>query len=186
VAAEAPVPAPLARVSGARGAPRRLRARDRRGRQRLTRPRVVFMGTSEFAVPSLHAVANACDVAAVVTQPDRPRGRGRATGASAVAAAAETMRLETLKPDRVNDPQWIERLRMFLPDLFAVVAYGAILGRELLGLPRLGAINLHGSMLPEYRGASPVQRALWDGRMATGVTTIWMDAGIDTGDVILQ
>jgi methionyl-tRNA formyltransferase len=144
------------------------------------------MGTPEFAVPSLRAVAQACSVAAVVTQPDRPRGRGRAAAPSAVASTAEALRLETLKPEHVNAPEWVERLRGFTPDLLAVVAYGAILGRALLALPRLGAINLHGSLLPEYRGASPVQRALWDGRVATGVTTIWMDEGVDTGDVILQ
>ena len=144
------------------------------------------MGTPEFAVPSLRVVARACEVAAVVTQPDRPRGRGRATGASAVALAAEELGLQIWKPERVNAPEWIQRLKALEPDLFAVVAYGAILKPELLALPRQGAINLHGSMLPEYRGASPVQRALWEGRPATGVTTIWMDAGIDTGDMIAQ
>lgn len=147
---------------------------------------MVFLGTSTFAVPALEAVAHACDVAAVVTQPDRPRGRGRQVGASPVAEKAASLDLETLKPEKPNAPEWIERLAAPAPDLFAVVAYGAILSPALLAVPRLGAINLHGSLLPDYRGASPVQRALWDGRAASGVTTLWMDEGIDTGDVILQ
>jgi methionyl-tRNA formyltransferase len=86
----------------------------------------------------------------------------------------------------VNEPEVLSALAALRPDLFAVVAFGAILTRELLGTPRLGSINLHGSLLPDYRGASPVQRALWEGRVATGVTTLWMDEGIDTGDVIDQ
>jgi len=144
------------------------------------------MGTPAFAVPALHAVARACDVAAVVTRPDRPRGRGQKPAASDVAVAAEAMDLSALKPERVNAPEWIERLAAHEPELFAVVAFGSILSPELLRVPRLGSINLHGSLLPDYRGASPVQRALWDGRGATGVTTLWMDEGIDTGDCILQ
>ncbi len=144
------------------------------------------MGTPEFAVPALRAVAKRCEVAVVVTQPDRPSGRGQRPAASAVAREAEALGLATLKPDDVNAPDWMDRLREVEPDLLAVVAYGAILGAPLLQLPRLGAINLHGSLLPDYRGASPVQRALWDGRLATGVTTIWMDEGIDTGDLIQQ
>lgn len=144
------------------------------------------MGTPAFAVPALLAVARVCDVAAVVTQPDRPRGRGRNTGESAVAQVATELGLEVLKPERINTPDWINLLEATKADLFAVVAYGAILKPALLALPRLGAINLHGSMLPDYRGASPVQRALWDGRASSGVTTIWMNEGIDTGDIIQQ
>lgn len=145
------------------------------------------MGTPEFAVPSLRAVAgNFCDLVGVVTQPDRPRGRGRATAESPVAEAARKLGFEALKPEKVNTPEWIERLKALEPELFAVVAYGAILKPALLAVPRLGAVNLHGSMLPDYRGASPVQRALWDGRATTGVTTIRMDAGIDTGAMLAQ
>jgi len=144
------------------------------------------MGTPEFAVPALRAVARACDVAAVVTQPDRPRGRGQHAAASAVAGEAESLGLTVLKPADVNAFESRARLRELAPDLLAVVAYGMILEPESLALGRLGAINLHGSLLPEYRGASPVQRALWDGRNSTGVTTLWMDEGIDTGDMILQ
>jgi methionyl-tRNA formyltransferase len=103
-----------------------------------------------------------------------------------VACEAGRLGLETLKPERVNTPEVVAQLSALKPDLLAVVAFGAILKPELLRLPRLGAINLHGSMLPDYRGAAPVQRALWDGRAASGVTTLWMDEGIDTGDLILQ
>jgi methionyl-tRNA formyltransferase len=144
------------------------------------------MGTPDFAVPALGAVARACDVAAVVTQPDRPRGRGLERGPSAVALEAARLGLSVLKPERVNTPELCGQLAALTPDLFAVVAFGAILGAELLRVPRLGAINLHGSLLPDYRGAAPVQRALWDGRAWSGVSTLWMDEGIDTGDVILQ
>jgi methionyl-tRNA formyltransferase len=144
------------------------------------------MGTPAFAVPALEAVARACEVVGVVTRPDRPRGRGRELGASAVNEAATELGLPLLKPERVNDPASVEALRALGADLFAVVAFGAILSRELLGVPRLGCINLHGSLLPDYRGAAPVQQALWDGRAATGVTTLWMDEGVDTGDLALQ
>ena len=144
------------------------------------------MGTPDFAVPALVAVARACDVVAVVTQPDRPRGRGLEHAGSAVALEAGHLGLEVMKPERVNTPELRAGLAGLEPDLFAVVAFGAILGADLLRVPKLGAINLHGSLLPDYRGASPVQRALWDGRGWSGVTTLWMDEGIDTGDVILQ
>ena len=144
------------------------------------------MGTPAFAVPALREVAQSCDVVSVVTQPDRPRGRGQKMTPSEVAVEAETLGLQVLKPEDVNRPPWRERLAALRPDLFAVVAFGAILSPEILGVPRLGSMNLHGSLLPEYRGASPVQRALWDGRSGTGVTTLWMDEGIDTGDCVLQ
>jgi methionyl-tRNA formyltransferase len=144
------------------------------------------MGTPEFAVPSLQAVAAACEVVAVVTRPDQPRGRGQVVTDAPVGRVAAELGLPLLKPAAPGDPSHCDALRERAPDLFAVVAYGAILDRELLGVPRLGSINLHGSLLPDYRGASPVQRALWDGRASTGVTTLWMDEGIDTGDLILQ
>lgn len=152
----------------------------------MSRPRVVFMGTPAFAVPALEAVARACDVALVVTRPDRPKGRGLETGESEVSAAARTLGLEVLKPADPNAPDVVARVRASAADAAAVVAFGAILSPELLAAPRLGGINLHGSLLPDYRGASPVQRALWDGRTLTGVTTLFMDEGVDTGDLILQ
>jgi methionyl-tRNA formyltransferase len=129
---------------------------------------VVFMGTPDFAVPSLRATAAACDVKAVVTQPDRPRGRGRALACSAVATVAEELSLPVMKPDDVNASESRQQLKEQNADLFAVVAFGAILAPGTLALPRLGSINLHGSLLPDYRGASPVQRALWDGRVGNG------------------
>jgi len=144
------------------------------------------MGTPVFAVPALREVSRQCEVAAVVTQPDRPRGRGQHVSPSAVASAAEELNLEVIKMDRVNTTEARERLSALAPDLFAVVAFGAILKPEALKIPRRGCINLHGSLLPAYRGASPVQRALWDGCEGTGVTTMWMDEGVDTGDMILQ
>jgi methionyl-tRNA formyltransferase len=143
------------------------------------------MGTPAFAVPALGAVAEACDVTRVVTQPDRPRGRGRAIAESEVAVAARELGLAVWKPEDMKAPDVAARLTDERPDLFAVVAFGAILTAALLAVPKRGAINLHGSLLPDYRGAAPVQRALWDGRETTGVSTLFMDEGIDTGDVIL-
>lgn len=144
------------------------------------------MGTPAFAVPALESVARACDVALVVTQPDRPKGRGLESAESEVAVAARALGLPVIKPADPNTPDVLDQVRAASPDVAAVVAFGAILSPALLAVPRLGGINLHGSLLPHYRGASPVQRALWDGRAVTGVTTIWMDEGIDTGDMILQ
>lgn len=144
------------------------------------------MGTPEFSVPALRAVASKCDVALVVTQPDRPRGRGLQAAASAVAVAAGELGLPVVKPADMKTSEVRERLAALGADLFAVVAFGAILTPEVLALPRAGCINLHGSLLPDYRGASPVQRALWDGLAETGVSTIFMDSGIDTGDIVLM
>lgn len=143
------------------------------------------MGSPEFSVPALHAVAERCDVVRVVTQPDRPAGRGRAVAESAVARAATALGLPVSRPPDMRDPAVRALLAADRADVFAVVAFGAILVPELLALPRAGCVNLHGSVLPDYRGASPVQRALWDGRTETGVCTIVMDEGVDTGDVLL-
>ena len=148
------------------------------------RPRVVFMGSPEFAVPALRAVAASCDVVRVMTQPDRPSGRGLEMRASAVATAALELGLAVSRPQSMKERPVIAELREAHADVFAVVAFGAILTPELLALPRAGCVNLHGSLLPDYRGAAPVQRALWDGRSETGVCTLFMDQGIDTGDVI--
>jgi methionyl-tRNA formyltransferase len=142
------------------------------------------MGTPEFAVPALRAVAATCDVVRVVTQPDRPRGRGQHTSESPVAVAAGELRLPLMRPANMRATEVCDELASLAADVFAVVAFGAILTPAVLALPRAGCVNLHGSLLPDYRGASPVQRALWDGRSETGVCTLFMDAGIDTGDVI--
>lgn len=144
------------------------------------------MGTPQFAVPALRAVAACCEVAAVVTPPDRPRGRGLVTEPAPVAATAEALGLPVLRRDDLDAESARREIAALGADFIVVVAFGAILGAPLLGTPRLGCVNLHASLLPEYRGASPVQRALWDGRGWTGVTTLWMDEGIDTGDLILQ
>lgn len=143
------------------------------------------MGTPEFSVPSLHAVADRCEVTLVVTQPDRPSGRGRAVHESAVSEAARGRGLPVVKPADMKAPEVRERLAAERADVFAVTAFGAILTPAVLALPRAGCVNLHGSVLPDYRGAAPVQRALWDGRGSTGVCTLFMDEGIDTGDVVL-
>jgi methionyl-tRNA formyltransferase len=142
------------------------------------------MGTPDFAVPSLRAVAEGCDVVRVVTQPDRPRGRGQVTSESPVALAAGELALPVMRPANMRAPEVRDELASLHADAFAVVAFGAILTPELLRVPRAGCINLHGSLLPDYRGAAPVQRALWDERASTGVCTLFMDEGIDTGDVI--
>jgi methionyl-tRNA formyltransferase len=142
------------------------------------------MGSPEFAVPALRAVAAIGDVVRVVTQPDRPSGRGLEVRESAVARAARELGLLVMRPQSLKDRMVIAELREANADVFAVVAFGAILTPEVLALPRAGCINLHGSLLPDYRGASPVQRALWDGIGETGVCTLFMDEGIDTGDVI--
>jgi len=142
------------------------------------------MGTPAFAVPALRALAAACDVTRVVTQPDRPRGRGQHTSESAVAAVAGELGLPLVRPADMRAAAVRDELAALHADVFAVVAFGAILTPALLALPRAGCVNLHGSLLPDYRGAAPVQRALWDGRNETGVCTLFMDEGIDTGDVI--
>jgi len=142
------------------------------------------MGTPEFAVPALRAVAAACDVVRVVdaagsaTRP-RPALERVAGGDGRERAGLPVMRPADMKAPGVRD-----ELAALNADVFAVVAFGAILTPDVLALPRAGSVNLHGSLLPDYRGASPVQRALWDGRAETGVCTLFMDEGIDTGDVI--
>ena len=143
------------------------------------------MGTPDFSVPSLRAVHRSCQVTLVVTQPDRPRGRGRQMAQSEVAAVATELGLPVLKAADMKTDEVYDTLAAQQADAFAVVAFGAILTPRVLALPRLGCLNLHGSLLPDFRGASPVQRALWDGRTESGVCTIFMDEGIDTGDIVL-
>ena len=150
--------------------------------------RVVFFGTPEFAVPSLEALlGEGFDVVAAVTQPDKPQGRSRSTAVPPpvkTAAAAEDV--PVLQPERPSDPAFIERLRALAPDVGVVVAYGHILRRDLLALPRLGMINLHPSLLPELRGAAPVEWAILNGLQRTGVTIMRMDEGLDSGPILLQ
>ena len=147
--------------------------------------RVVFFGTPEFAVPALSAIAPHAEVLMVVAQPDRPKGRGRALAMPPVKEAALALGLPCMQVESPNAPGVVAALKALAPDLWIVIAYGAILSRALLDVPARGAINVHGSLLPAYRGASPVQAAIADGCATTGVCTMWMDEGLDTGDVIL-
>jgi methionyl-tRNA formyltransferase len=148
--------------------------------------RVVFFGTADFAVPCLEALIEAGhDVLAVVTQPDKPRGRGRQLASSPVKEAALERGLPVLQPKRVRSETFIEKVRQMAPDVLALAAFGQIVPQALLDVPPLGPINVHGSLLPGYRGAAPIQRAIMAGESETGVTTMWMDATLDTGDMLL-
>ncbi len=147
--------------------------------------RSLFFGTSAFAVPSLRTVAAATDVVGVVTQPDRPAGRGQKLTPTPVKAAALELGLRVFEPLRLK-PFAAEIAAEGPFDLFALASYGKILPQALLDLPRLGALNVHPSLLPRYRGATPIQSALRNGEHETGVSIMLMDAGMDTGDLVLQ
>ncbi|MFC2728236.1 MAG: methionyl-tRNA formyltransferase [Centipeda sp. (in: firmicutes)] len=150
--------------------------------------RVVFMGTPDFAVPTLAAIAARSDLAevvAVVTQPDRPRGRGKKLSPSPVKAWAVTHDIPVLQPVRARDAAFVAQLRELKPDVAVVVAFGQILSQEVLDVPVHGCINVHASLLPKYRGAAPIQHAIMAGEQVTGITTMQMDAGLDTGDMLL-
>lgn len=144
--------------------------------------RIVFFGTAPFAIPSLEAVASVTSL--VIAQPDRPTGRGLKTVMTPVKARALELGLPVETPERCRRPEVIERLKELDADLFVVAAYGQILPQALLDVPRHGCINIHGSLLPAYRGAAPVQHAIWNGDAFSGVTLMRMDAGMDTGDFI--
>ena len=150
--------------------------------------RVVFMGTPDFAVPTLAAIAARSDLAevvAVVTQPDRPRGRGKKLSPSPVKAWAVTHDIPVLQPVRARDAAFVTAFRDLKPDVAVVVAFGQILSQEVLDIPVHGCINVHASLLPKYRGAAPIQHAIMAGESVTGITTMQMDAGLDTGDMLL-
>ena len=150
--------------------------------------RIVFMGTPDFAKESLEALYNANhEIAAVVTNPDRPKGRGMKMIATPVKEFAESKNLQVFQPERIrNNEEIINKIKELVPDVICVVAYGKILPEEILEIPRLGCINVHGSLLPKYRGAAPIQWAVLNGDKTTGITTMYMDKGMDTGDMILQ
>src|SRR5580693_1799272 len=150
--------------------------------------KLVFCGTPEFAVPSLEAVlAAGHEVALVLTQPDHPAGRKMELQAPAVKQAALTHGLPVMQPDKIkSNVQLRERLEAIKPDAIVVVAYGRIIPEWMLTLPRLGCINVHGSLLPKYRGAAPIQWAVANGEAETGVTTMVLDKGLDTGGMLLS
>lgn len=149
--------------------------------------RVVFLGTPAFAVPTLEALlAAGHEVICVVTQPDRPRGRGRQLSASPVKEAALRHALPVYQPERVRRPEAIQHLAALAPDAMVVVGYGQIIPQSVIDIPPHGIINVHGSLLPKYRGAGPIQWAIANGETRTGVTTMRIDAGLDTGDMLLK
>ncbi len=150
--------------------------------------RALFMGTSAFAVPILRALheISAHAVLCVVTQPDRPQGRGGQLAASPVKQAAQALGLPLLQPERVRSADFARVVREMAPDVLAVAAFGQIIPQRVLDVPVFGGVNVHGSLLPRWRGAAPMQYALMAGDDETGVTTMQMDAGLDTGDILLQ
>ena len=149
--------------------------------------RLVFFGTPEFAVAPLKALlASRHEIIAVVTQPDRQSGRGRKVHACPVKVAALHAGIRVLQPGKVREPEFINALRSFAPDAIVVVAYGQMLPSEIINLPEYGCINIHASLLPGYRGASPINKAIIDGKEKTGITTMLMDEGMDSGPVLLQ
>ena len=149
---------------------------------------ILFMGTPDFARDSLEAVYNAgYNILGVVTNPDRPKGRGMKLVASPVKEFALEKKIEIFQPEKVRkNEEFINQIKDLNPDVICVVAYGKILPKEILDIPRLGCINVHGSLLPKYRGAAPIQWAVLNGDKTTGVTTMYMDVGMDTGDMILK
>lgn len=149
--------------------------------------KVVFMGTPDFAVPSLRTLTEAgFEIAAVFTQPDRPRGRGRKLSPSPVKEAALELGLPVYQPGRIREEQSAGILKDIRPDVIAVAAFGQILPENILRLPPLGCVNVHSSLLPRYRGAAPIQRAIMNGDSETGVTIMNMEKGLDSGDILLQ
>ncbi len=150
--------------------------------------KLVFCGTPAFAVPTLERLVEAgFAVSLVVTQPDRPKGRGMELALSPVKQAALQLGLQVSQPDKIkNNQEFREQLAALAPDAIIVVGYGRIIPQWMIDLPRLGNLNLHGSLLPSYRGAAPIQWAIARGETVTGVTTMRIDAGLDTGDILLQ
>lgn len=149
--------------------------------------RLVFMGTPDFASASLEALLRTDDsVVGIVTQPDRPKGRGQTLTPSPVKLLAQRAQIPLLQPLKIKDPGFLNALAGWKPDMIAVAAFGRILPPAILSLPPLGCINVHGSLLPKYRGAAPIQWAIINGETETGITTMLMDEGMDTGAILLQ
>ena len=151
------------------------------------KPNLIFMGTPDFAVPSLKALfENGYNVLMVVTQPDRPKGRGRKVIPPPVKEAAQSFGYDVIQPVSIKDKDFFDTIVRLKPDIFIVVAYGHILPRNILAIPKTGVINLHASLLPKYRGSAPIQWAIINGEKETGVTTMLLDEGMDTGDILLS
>ena len=149
--------------------------------------RLVFMGTPQFAVPSLRTLLNSShEVVGVVTQPDRPKGRGKVIVPPPVKELALQQNVPVIQPEKMKAPEFISHLEEWHPDVIVVTAFGRILPTSILTLPPQGCINVHGSLLPAYRGAAPIQWAIINGETQTGITTMYMDEGMDTGDILLQ
>lgn len=149
--------------------------------------RIVFLGTADFAVPCLQALREAgYDLAGVVTQPDRPKGRGKRLAPPPVKETAQALGLAVLQPEKIKDPEAIEQIKELNPECLVVVAYGQLLPKSLLEMTPYGCINVHASLLPRYRGAAPIHRAIMDGCQETGVTTMFVTEKLDAGDIILQ
>jgi methionyl-tRNA formyltransferase len=152
----------------------------------LSSYRIVFMGSPDFAVPALEALAVHCTVIGVVTQPDRPAGRGGMLNPPAVKAAARRLGIPVIQPEKLRNPEAMAQLRAWAPDLIVVAAFGQILRPDVLNLPKYGCINIHGSLLPRGRGAAPIQAAILAGDTQTGITIMKMDPGVDTGPLLSQ
>lgn len=147
---------------------------------------IVYMGTPDFAVPALEKLIKKYNVTAVVTQPDKPKGRGKKIIFSPVKELALKNNIEVFQPEKVKDENFIKEMEKLNPDIIVVAAYGQILNEKILNLPKYGCINIHGSLLPKYRGAAPIQWSIINGEEKTGVTIMYMEKGLDTGDMILK
>src|SRR5205085_11647728 len=149
--------------------------------------RIVFIGTGEIGVPALRALQKSeHEIVGVVTQPDKPAGREQRIKASPIKLAIAGSKMSILQPAKIKDPAAIEQIRALAPDVIVVVAYGQILPRAVLEIPRTACLNIHASLLPRWRGAAPIQAAIAAGDRETGITIMFMDEGLDTGDVLLQ
>ena len=150
--------------------------------------RIIFIGTGEIGLPALQALTKSTEhhVLAVVTQPDRPVGRQLKLAASAIKEAAFKLHLKIYQPEKIGSATSVAQLKYLKPDLIVVAAYGQILTKDILHLPKYGCLNIHASLLPKYRGASPIHAAMAAGEKQSGITIMWMDEGLDTGDILLQ
>lgn len=148
--------------------------------------RTIFMGTPDFAVGCLRVLHDTTEVIGVITQPDRPKGRGQKLMASPVKELALKLGLPVYQPEKIKTPEFTEKLEAMKPDLIVVVAFGQILSQRILDIPPLGCVNVHASLLPRYRGAAPIHWSIINGETETGVTTMLMDVGLDTGDMLLK